>query len=156
MKIEKTYAPKAADIKREWHTIDAADEILGKIATRAAHLLSGKNKTMFAPNADVGDFVIIINAGKIKFTGKKAEQKNYYRHSGYPGGLRTSSLSKVLEETPERALQHAVKGMLPKNRLNARMMKRLRVFTGSEAPSMKAKSPKTEKPAKTENTAEAK
>jgi large subunit ribosomal protein L13 len=111
---------------------------------------------MFAPNADVGDFVIIINAGKIKFTGKKAEQKNYYRHSGYPGGLRTSSLSKVLEETPERALQHAVKGMLPKNRLNARMMKRLRVFTGSEAPSMKAKSPKTEKPAKTENTAEAK
>jgi large subunit ribosomal protein L13 len=156
MKIEKTYAPKATDIKREWHTIDAADEILGKIATRAAYLLSGKNKAIFAPNADVGDFVVIINAGKIKFTGKKAEQKNYYRHSGYPGGLRTASLSKVMEESPERALEHAVKGMLPKNRLNARMMKRLRVYTGADVPSMKAKSPKAEKPAKKENKAEAK
>ena len=153
MKTEKTYAPKAADIKREWHTIDAADEILGKVATRAAHLLSGKNKTIYAPNADVGDFVVIINANKIKYTGKKAEQKTYYRHSGYPGGLRSASLGKVMLETPELALEHAVKGMLPKNRLNARMMKRLRIFSGIEVPSMKAK---TEKPAKNNQTTEAK
>ncbi|MDP2920471.1 MAG: 50S ribosomal protein L13 [Dehalococcoidia bacterium] len=130
----KTYSVKASDIKREWHVIDAGDEILGKVATRAATLLSGKHKPMFVRNMDVGDFVVIINAGKVRFTGKKAVQKMYYRHSQYPGGLKQVSLEKQMEQTPERVIEHAVKGMLPRNRLNASMMKRLRIFAGADHP----------------------
>ncbi|MDO9333933.1 MAG: 50S ribosomal protein L13 [Dehalococcoidales bacterium] len=130
----KTYSVKASDIKREWHIIDASDEILGKLATRVARLLSGKHKPLFARNMDVGDFVVVINASKIRFTGKKAEQKMYYRHSQYPGGLRSEKLEELVEKYPERIIEHAVKGMLPRNRLNARMMKRLRIFTGADNP----------------------
>jgi len=146
----KTYSVKASDIKREWHVIDAADEILGKIATRAATLLSGKHKPLFSRNMDVGDFVVIINASKIRFTGKKAEKKTYYRHSQYPGGLKSITLEELLEKSPEKAIQHAVKGMLPRNRLNAKMMKRLRVFAGADAPYI-AK-PKAKKTRKSEST----
>jgi large subunit ribosomal protein L13 len=130
----KTYSVKASDIKREWHIIDASDEILGKLATRVARLLSGKHKPLFARNMDVGDFVVVINASKVRFTGKKAGQKMYYRHSQYPGGLRSEKLEELVEKYPERIVEHAVKGMLPRNRLNARMMKRLRIFNGADNP----------------------
>ncbi|MDD5190399.1 MAG: 50S ribosomal protein L13 [Dehalococcoidales bacterium] len=145
----KTYSPKASEIKREWHVIDAKDEVLGKLSTRIATLLMGKHKAMFARNADVGDFVVVINAEKIKFTGKKGEQKMYYRHSGYPGGLKTISLDKLMETKPEQVIEHAVKGMLPRNLLNAKMMKRLRVFTGETHPYTlkKEKTAKTTAPA---------
>jgi large subunit ribosomal protein L13 len=134
----KTYSVKAKDIKREWHIIDASDEVLGKVATRAARLLSGKHKPLYAPNMDVGDFVVVINASKVKYTGKKLTQKMYYSHSGYPGGLKTERLEELQEKYPERILEHAVKGMLPRNKLNARMMKRLRIFMGAENPYGKA------------------
>ena len=137
----KTVSVKAGDIKREWHTIDAADEVLGKLATRAANLLMGKHKPLFSRNADVGDFVIVTNAAKIQVTGNKAGQKLYHSHSGYPGGLKTVSMDKMMETYPERVIEHAVKGMLPKNHLNAKMMKRLRVYKG-EARTIVAKAKK--------------
>lgn len=130
----KTYSVKASDIKREWHIIDASDEVLGKLATRVAKLLSGKHKPLFARNMDVGDFVVVINASKIRFTGNKAKQKMYYRHSQYPGGLRSEKMEELAEKYPERIIEHAVKGMLPNNRLNAAMMKRLRIFAGADNP----------------------
>ena len=126
----KTVSVKAGDIKREWHTIDASDEVLGKLATRAANLLMGKHKPLFSRNADVGDFVVVTNAAKIRVTGDKTAQKLYHSHSGYPGGLKTVSFEKLMETYPERVIEHAVKGMLPKNHLNAKMMKRLRVYKG--------------------------
>ena len=132
----KTVSVKASDIKREWHTIDAADEVLGKLATRAANLLMGKHKPLFSRNADVGDFVVVTNAAKIKITGAKMGQKMYHSHSGYPGGLKTVSLEKLMETFPERVIEHAIKGMLPKNHLNAKMMKRLRVYKGEAHPSV--------------------
>ena len=132
----KTVSVKAGDIKREWHTIDAADEVLGKLATRAANLLMGKHKPLFSRNADVGDFVVVTNAAKIQVTGNKAGQKLYRSHSGYPGGLKTVSMDKMMETYPERVIEHAVKGMLPKNHLNAKMMKRLRVYKGEAHPSV--------------------
>lgn len=130
----KTYSVKADDIKREWHVIDASGEILGKLATRAAILLMGKHKPLFARNMDCGDFVVVINASKVKFTGHKGQQKLYYRHSMYPGGLKSISLEKLMGTMPERVIEYAVKGMLPRNRLNAKMMKRLRVFAGESHP----------------------
>ncbi|MDD5435467.1 MAG: 50S ribosomal protein L13 [Nitrospira sp.] len=130
----KTYSIKASDIKREWHIIDASDEILGKLATQVAKLLSGKHKPLFARNMDVGDYVVIINAGKVRFTGNKMKQKMYYRHSQYPGGLRSEKLEELMEKYPERVIENAVKGMLPRNKLNAKMMKRLRIFTGADNP----------------------
>ena len=132
----KTVSVKASDIKREWHTLDASDEILGKLATRAANLLMGKHKPLFSRNADVGDFVIVTNAAKIQVTGNKTAQKLYHSHSGYPGGLKTVTLDKLMATYPERVIEHAVKGMLPKNHLNAKMMKRLRVYTGEVHPSV--------------------
>ena len=130
----KTYSVKASDIRREWHLVDATDEILGRLATRIANLLMGKHKPMFCRNMDVGDFVVVINADKIRVTGNKAKQKLYHRHSGYPGGLKSITLEKMMETHPTRVTEHAVKGMLPKNRLNARMMKRLRVYAGDTHP----------------------
>jgi large subunit ribosomal protein L13 len=132
----KTVSVKASDIKREWHTIDASEEVLGKLATRAAGLLMGKHKPLFSRNADIGDFVIVTNAAKIQLTGNnKLTQKLYHSHSGYPGGLKTVSMEKLLATYPERVIEHAVKGMLPKNHLNAKMMKRLRVYAGEARPS---------------------
>ena len=133
----KTVSVKAGDIKREWHTIDAADEVLGKLAARAANLLMGKHKPLFSRNADVGDFVVVTNAARIQVTGNKTSQKLYRSHSGYPGGLKTVSMDKLMETYPERVIEHAVKGMLPKNHLNAKMMKRLRVYKGEVNPSVK-------------------
>ena len=139
----KTVSVKAGDIKREWHTIDASDEVLGKLATRAANLLMGKHKPLFSRNADVGDFVVVTNAAKIRVTGDKTAQKLYHSHSGYPGGLKTISLEKLMETYPERVIEHAVKGMLPKNHLNAKMMKRLRVYKGDAHPSVGKTKPAT-------------
>ena len=131
----KTYSTKLADIKRESYTIDASDQILGRLAARIAVLLMGKDKPLFTRNMDVGDFVIVTNAEKIKVTGNKIQQKTYYRHSGYPGGLKSTTLGKMMTTHPDRVIEYAVKGMLPTNRLRARMMKRLRIYPG-EIPAM--------------------
>ena len=130
----KTYSTKASDIKREWHVIDATDKILGKLATQAAGLLMGKHKTMFCRHLDTGDFVVVINAEKVRVTGNKASQKFYYRHSGYPGGLKSISLERMMQTHPTRVIEHGVKGMLPHNRLAAKMMKRLRIHVGDVHP----------------------
>ena len=132
--MTKTYSVKASDIERQWHTIDASDEVLGRLATRIATLLMGKHKPMFCRNLDVGDFVVVTNADKVKVTGDKARQKMYYRHSGYPGGLKSTSLEKMMQTHPTRVIEHAVKGMLPRNKLSAGMMKRLKVYVGDSHP----------------------
>jgi len=132
--MTKTYSIKASDIERKWHLIDASDEILGRLATRIAGLLMGKHKPMFCRNLDVGDFVVVINADKVRVTGNKAKQKMYYRHSGYPGGLKSVSLEKMMQTYPNRVIEHAVKGMLPRNKLNASMMKRFKVYSGDSHP----------------------
>ena len=119
----KTYSTKASDIKREWQVIDASDQILGRLATQAASLLMGKHKPIFTRNLDTGDFVVIINADKVRVTGNKAKQKLYYRHSGYPGGLKSTSLEKMMQTNPTRVIEYAVKGMLPHTRLGASMLK---------------------------------
>jgi large subunit ribosomal protein L13 len=150
----KTVSVKAGDIQRKWHTIDASDEVLGKLATRAANLLMGKHKPLFSRNADVGDFVVVTNAAKIHVTGNKTAQKLYHSHSGYPHGLKTVTMEKLMETFPERVIEHAVKGMLPKNHLNAKMMKRLRVYKG-EALKPVAKA-KMDKPVKAKPEAEPK
>jgi len=130
----KTYSTKASEIERQWHVIDASDKILGKLATEAAKLLMGKHKPMFTRHLDTGDFVVVINAEKVRFTGKKAEQKLYHSHSGYPGGLKTVSLGRLMQTNPARVIEHAVKGMLPHNRLGAQMLKKLKVYAGEEHP----------------------
>ncbi len=130
----KTYSIKASEIKREWHIFDASEQVLGKLATQVASLLMGKHKPAFCRHLDVGDYVVVINAEKVRVTGNKAKLKMYYRHSGYPGGLRSTSLEKMMETHPTRVIEHAVKGMLPHNRLEASMMKRLRVFAGDAHP----------------------
>jgi large subunit ribosomal protein L13 len=130
----KTYSVKAAEIERQWHVIDASGKILGKLATEAAKLLMGKHKPTFSRHLDTGDFVVIINAAKVRFTGKKAEQKLYHSHSGYPGGLKTVNLERMMATNPARVIEHAVKGMLPHNRLGAKMLKKLKVYAGEEHP----------------------
>ena len=130
----KTYSPKVSEIKREWHVIDATGQVLGRLATRVARLLMGKHKPIFSPNLDVGDYVVIINADKVRVTGEKAKQKVYYRHSGYPGGLKSITYDKLMQTNPTRAIEHAVKGMLPHTRLGAKMMKKLRVYVGDTHP----------------------
>ena len=128
----KTYSLKASEIERKWHLIDASDQILGRMSTEIAALLLGKHKTMFTRNLDAGDYVVVINAEKIRFTGNKGKQKLYYRHSGYPGGLRSDSLDKLMETDPTKVIAHSVKGMLPHNRLRKEMLKRLHVSAGLE------------------------
>ena len=130
----KTYSPKAADIERQWHLIDASDQVLGRLATRVAGLLMGKHKPTFSRHMDTGDFVVIINAAKVRVTGNKTKQKLYYRHSGYPGGLKSTSLEKMMQTDPTRVIEHAVKGMLPHNRLGAQMKKKLKVYAGEAHP----------------------
>lgn len=127
-----TQATKANDIKREWHLIDVKDKTLGRISTEIALLLMGKSKPYFVRNLDCGDYVVIINAKEVKTTGKKEEKKKYYRHSGYPGGFKEESLKSLRERKPESIITHAVKGMLPDNRLKDRMLTRLFVFAGEE------------------------
>ena len=132
--MEKTYATKAGDIERSWFIADADGQILGRLATRVATILRGKHKPSFSPNLDTGDFVVIVNAEKITVTGTKLDDKNYYRHSGYPGGLKTVNLRRMLERNPERALTLAVRGMLPSNKLGRQMLKKLKVYAGAEHP----------------------
>ena len=132
--IMRTYSTKVSDIERKWHVIDASGRTLGRLATEAAVLLKGKHKPMYTPHLDVGDYVVVVNADKIEVTGKKLTQKIYYHHSNYPGGLKSVSLEKMLETHPTRAIEHAVKGMLPHNRLGAAMFKKLKVYAGAEHP----------------------
>ena len=130
----KTYSVKASEIKRDWHVIDAADKILGKVATEAAELLMGKTKAMFSRHMDTGDFVVVINAARVKVTGKKLEQKTYNRHSGYPGGFKSVTLDRMLKTKPEMVIEHAVRGMLPQNKLGDSMIKKLKVYAGADHP----------------------
>lgn len=127
----KTYSVKSGDIKRETHLVDAKDKILGRVATEIACLLMGKHKTMFSRNADMGDSVTVVNAEKVQVTGKKPQQKLYYRHSNYPGGFKKVTYATLMEKHPERIISYAVDGMLPQNHLHDRMMKRLKVYVGS-------------------------
>ena len=130
----RTYTPKPGDVERQWHVIDANDVVLGRLATQAATLLRGKHKPVFAPHVDTGDFVIIINADKVALTGNKREQKLAYRHSGYPGGLRATGYTKLLDENPEKAVEKAIRGMLPKTTLGRQMLRKLKVYAGPEHP----------------------
>ena len=128
----KTFMAKSTEIKRNWYVIDAADQTLGRVATKAASVLRGKHKAIYTPNVDCGDYVIIINADKVKLTGNKLDQKIYYNHSGYTGGLRERTAKVMLEKYPEEMMERAVKGMLPHNRLGRKMGKKLFVYRGSE------------------------
>jgi len=130
----RTYVTKASDIERRWWVIDASGKTLGRLATEVARLLRGKNKPIYSTHLDTGDFVVIINAAKVHVTGKKAEDKIYYHHTGYPGGLRSTTLAKLLEKHPTRVIEHAVKGMLPHNRQGRAMLKRLKVYAGNTHP----------------------
>ena len=130
----RTYTPKPGDVERTWHIIDANDVVLGRLATHVATLLRGKHKATFAPHVDGGDFVIVINAEKIALTGNKRETKLAYRHSGYPGGLRATTYAELLEKHPERAIEKAVRGMLPKNSLARAQLSKLKVYVGSDHP----------------------
>ncbi len=129
---EKTFAPKGKEINRAWFVVDATDRVLGRLATEIARILRGKHKPEYAPFIDTGDHVVVINAEKIRVTGKKSEQKRYYRHTGYPGGIRVEEYKEVLEKHPERIVQKAVRGMLPHNTLGRQMFKKLRVYAGPE------------------------
>ncbi|HEX3219793.1 MAG TPA: 50S ribosomal protein L13 [Candidatus Limnocylindria bacterium] len=130
----KTYAVKASEIERQWWVVDASDQTLGRLATRIATLLEGKHKPIYSPHMDTGDHVVVVNAGKVKVTGNKLIQKRYYRHSGYPGGLKEESLEALLARKPELVIERAVKGMLPQNRLGRAMIKKLKVYDGAEHP----------------------
>lgn len=138
----KTFSPTPADIQRDWFVVDAENKILGRLAAQIAHRLRGKHKPEFAPHMDNGDFIVVINCEKIAVTGKKMANKMYYRHSGYPGGLKETNLEKMLEKKPDQVLISAVRGMLPKNRLGRAMLKKLKVYSGSEHPHA-AQQPKT-------------
>ena len=130
----RTYSPKPGEIERRWHVIDATDVVLGRLATHAATLLRGKHKPVFAPHVDTGDFVIVVNAGKVALTGNKRQTKVAYRHSGFPGGLKQVNYDTLLEKRPERAIELAVKGMLPHNRLGRKLIRKLKVYAGPEHP----------------------
>jgi len=126
----KTHSTKASDIKRDWHVIDASGRTLGRLATEIAQLLKGKHKPIYAPHLDTGDYVIVVNAEKVRVTGNKAKQKVYYRHSGYPGGLKAITFEKMMEKHPARIIEQAVRGMLPKNPLGRAMFRKLKVYDG--------------------------
>ena len=130
----KTFSPTPKDINREWYVVDAADQVLGRLATQIAHRLRGKHKPEFAPHMDNGDFIVVVNCEKIRVTGNKLADKMYYRHSGYVGGLKETNLETLLATKPHLVLMHAVKGMLPKNRLGRAMLTKLRIYPGAEHP----------------------
>jgi large subunit ribosomal protein L13 len=135
----RTFTPKPGDIERRWHVIDASDVVLGRLATQSAVLLRGKHKPIFAPHVDTGDFVVIINASKVALTGNKREQKLAYRHSGYPGGLRSVAYTELLDKNPQRAVEKAIRGMLPKNSLGRQILSKLKVYAGPEHPHLAQK-----------------
>ena len=128
----KTFMPKAADITRKWYVVDAEGLALGRVASQVANILRGKNKPIYTPNVDTGDYVIVVNASKVILTGKKLDQKIYYKHSGFVGGLKETKYRKLLAEKPEEALRHAVVGMLPKGPLGRQMAKKLKIYAGAE------------------------
>lgn len=130
----RTYTPKAADVTKKWYIVDAENVVLGRLATTVANLLRGKHKPTYAPHIDTGDYVIVINADKVVLTGSKLDTKRAYRHSGYPGGLRSVSYRELLEKSPEKAVEKAVRGMVPHTKLGRAQMKKLRVFVDSEHP----------------------
>ena len=133
-RIHRTYVAKPADIQRDWYVVDATDLTLGRLATKIASVLRGKNKPQYTPYEDVGDFVIVINAEKVHVTGRKLDQKEYFHHTGYPGGIKSITLRKQLQKHPERVIEHAVKGMLPRGPLSRRQFRKLKVYAGSEHP----------------------
>jgi large subunit ribosomal protein L13 len=130
----KTYTPRAGDIERHWWVVDAEDQVLGRLATRIAGLLRGKHKPAFTPHLDTGDYVVVINAEKVRLTGRKATDKMYFRHSGYMGGEKFTAFSTMIEKHPDRVINLAVKGMLPKNNLGRLMRRKLKVYAGPEHP----------------------
>ena len=130
----KTYAVKASEIERGWWLVDASGQTLGRLATRIATLLEGKHKPTYSPHIDVGDHVVVVNAGRVKVSGNKLVQKRYYRHSNYPGGLKEESLEALLARKPELVIERAVKGMLPQNRIGRAMLKKLKVYSGADHP----------------------
>jgi large subunit ribosomal protein L13 len=134
MRLQKTFTPRPEDIDRAWFVVDAAGLPLGRLATEVATRLRGKHKPTFAPHMDMGDYVIVVNAEKVALTGAKADQKRYFRHSGYPGGLTESGFEQVRERHPERIVERAVRGMLPKNRLGRATLKKLKVYAGPDHP----------------------
>jgi large subunit ribosomal protein L13 len=133
-RTHKTYIAKPNDVQREWYVVDATGLTLGRLATQVASILRGKTKPQYTPHEDVGDFVVVINAEKVRVTGRKLDQKMYYRHTGYPGGIRSITLRNQLEKYPERVIEHAVKGMLPRGPLGRRQFKKLKVYAGAEHP----------------------
>lgn len=130
----KTEVAKIEDVKRDWYVVDAQDVVLGRLATQVANVLRGKNKAIYTPSVDTGDFVIVVNAEKIALTGRKLADKVYYSHTGFPGGLKEISAGKLLEKKPEEIVRKAVKGMLPKNKLSRHMLKKLKVYAGGSHP----------------------
>lgn len=130
----KTYLPKKGEVERKWYIVDATDKPLGRLASKIASILRGKHKVYFSPSVDTGDFVIVINAEKVRVTGKKYTQKLYYHHTMYPGGLRVKSFRELMEEDPTKVIEYAVRGMLPHNSLGEKQFKKLKVYTGSEHP----------------------
>ena len=140
--MKKTYVTKEEDVQREWYVVDASGQTLGRLAAQVASVLRGKHKPIYSPSVDAGDFVIVVNAEKVHVTGRKLDQKMYYRHSGYPGGLKEITLRNLLQQHPTRVIEHAVQGMLPKNRLGRQVFRHLKVYAGSEHPH-EAQQPKT-------------
>ena len=138
----RTFSPKQNELNHDWFIIDASGKTLGRMATEIAHRLRGKHKSEYAPHMDNGDYVVVINAEKVKVTGNKGTDKIYHSHTGYPGGIKSISFDKLLEKAPERTIQSAVKGMLPKNPLGRQMFRKLKVYSGSEHPHV-AQQPKT-------------
>ena len=132
--MTRTYTPKAGEVTREWVVIDATDVVLGRLASHAAAILRGKHKPTFTPHMDTGDFVIVVNAAKVALTGQKLQKKMAYRHSGYPGGLKAVSYEELLEKNPVRAVEKAIRGMLPKNSLGRQQLSKLKVYAGAEHP----------------------
>ena len=130
----KTYSARKGEVERNWWVVDASDKTLGRLAARIAKVLQGKDKPVYTPHIDTGDFVVVINAEKVKVTGKKSTQKSYHRHSGYPGGARSHTLKEMLQKHPDRVIRQAVKGMLPKNRLARQQLRKLKVYAGAEHP----------------------
>ena len=138
----KTIVAKTKEVTRDWYLVDAENQVLGRIATTIANVLRGKNKPTFTPSVDTGDFIVVVNAEKIALTGNKLADKMYYSHSGYPGGIKSITAGKLLDKKPEDIIKHAVKGMLPKNKLARHMLSKLKIYAGSEHPH-KAQQPKS-------------
>jgi len=130
----KTYTVKPGDVTRDWFVVDAADQVLGRLTSQIAQILRGKHKPLFSPHVDAGDFVVVVNAGKVRLTGAKADQKTYFWHTGYPQGARTVTFRMAMAKNPAWVIEHAVKGMLPHNRLGRQMIKKLKIYNGPEHP----------------------